>query len=245
MKTNVYVDGFNFYYGMFKGKRRLPWKWLDLRLLSQRLMPDREIHRIRYFTAEVTPLPHDPDQAIRQQTYLRALETLPNCTIHRGTFLTTKKRQRPVHPLPFPPMKVPIAPHAVAEVRRTLDSIRSLDVLNTEEKGSDVNLASFLLLDAFDHDCDGAIIISNDSDLATPIEMVKTRFGLDVTVFNPHLGEPTFLLKLASTRYRQLRPGVLRHCLFPDVVYDAAGNAIRKPQRWAEAEQRYIAQGGR
>ncbi len=49
--TNIYVDGFNLYYGALKGT---PYKWLDLDMLSRLLVPGREIKRIRYFTAPVT-----------------------------------------------------------------------------------------------------------------------------------------------------------------------------------------------
>ncbi|HVH69249.1 MAG TPA: hypothetical protein VM716_15380 [Gemmatimonadales bacterium] len=36
MKTYVYVDGFNLYYGAVKGT---PFKWLDIRQLCQLLLP--------------------------------------------------------------------------------------------------------------------------------------------------------------------------------------------------------------
>jgi len=38
MLTNVYVDGFNLYYGCLKGT---PYKWLDLGALCQALLPPR------------------------------------------------------------------------------------------------------------------------------------------------------------------------------------------------------------
>jgi hypothetical protein len=41
MKTNVYVDGFNRFYGALKGTRH---KWLDLATLSARLFPSNEIN---------------------------------------------------------------------------------------------------------------------------------------------------------------------------------------------------------
>ncbi|MFV2063919.1 MAG: hypothetical protein ACC726_10470 [Chloroflexota bacterium] len=49
-------------------------------------------------------------------------------------------------------------------------------VTKTEEKGSDVNLAAYLLLDAVDHDRDMAVVISNDSDLVEPIAVVRERY---------------------------------------------------------------------
>lgn len=56
MKTNVYVDGFNLYYGCVKGT---PYRWLDLARLCRVLLPSHEIHRIRYFTALLRKRPHD------------------------------------------------------------------------------------------------------------------------------------------------------------------------------------------
>jgi len=47
-----------------------------------------------------------------------------------------------------------------------------------------VNLATYLLIDAFDNDCEQAIVISNDSDLVTPIQFARERFGIPVGIFN-------------------------------------------------------------
>ena len=77
-KTVVYVDGFNLYYGCLKAT---PYRWLNLLKLSQLLLPTHEILQIKYFTALVTSRPKNPDQATRQQTYLRALQTIPNLQI--------------------------------------------------------------------------------------------------------------------------------------------------------------------
>ena len=79
MTTNVYIDGFNLYYGAMKGTSN---KWLDLEALCHRLLPSDEIKRIRYFTAKVSARPGDPQQPQRQQTYLRALESLPTVSVH-------------------------------------------------------------------------------------------------------------------------------------------------------------------
>ena len=139
LKTNVYIDGFNFYYGCIKGT---PYRWLDLSLLCRRLLPKARIHRIRYFTALVTPRPNDPGQRTRQEIYLRALRTIPNLSIHLGRFLASKVR-----------------------MMKADGSGEKVKVLKSEEKGSDVNLASYLLIDAYLSDCDVAVIVSNDSDL--------------------------------------------------------------------------------
>ena len=57
MRTNVYIDGFNLYYGCLKGT---PYRWLDLRKHCELLLPKHQIQRIRYFTAMVTARPQDP-----------------------------------------------------------------------------------------------------------------------------------------------------------------------------------------
>lgn len=70
IRTRVYIDGFNLYYGCLKGT---PAKWLNPVLLCDNLLPKNRIEHVRYFTATISSRPNDPDQATRQQTYLRAL----------------------------------------------------------------------------------------------------------------------------------------------------------------------------
>jgi uncharacterized LabA/DUF88 family protein len=60
-----------------------------------------------------------------------------------------------------------------------------MSIIEREEKGSDVNLASYLLLDAFNREYDLAVVVSNDSDLAEPIRLVRSEFGLRVRIVNP------------------------------------------------------------
>lgn len=243
MKTNVYIDGFNLYYGMFRPPRSLPWKWLDLRALSERIVPSSGmiVHRIRYFTADVVPDPGDPGQTIRQQTYLRALETIPGVHIHKGSFLPKEKTRPLAQPLTVPRSAEPVVPAARPEVIRVLQHVQWVRVSDREEKGSDVNLASFLLLDAFDSDCDAAIIISNDSDLVTPIRMVQSRFNLDVTVFSPQPGKPSSHLRAVAKRTRELRPVNLEPSLLAPIVHGSDGRPITKPPEWAAAEATYRA----
>ncbi len=146
MKTNVYVDGFNLYYRALKGT---PYKWLNLDALCKFLLPGHEINRIKYYTAHVTGRPSDPDEPTRQQTYLRALRTLPNISIILGTFLTNE----------------------VWAMR--VDKSERVRVFKTEEKGSDVNLASHLINDGYRREYEQAIVITNDSDLVEPIRVVS------------------------------------------------------------------------
>src|SRR5664280_3088809 len=82
----------------------------------------------------------DPLAPVRQDLYLRALSTLPHVSTHLGHFLVTKTRMALATPPPAGP--------------------RTVEVLKTEEKGSDVNLATYLLADAFRGDCQTAVVLS-------------------------------------------------------------------------------------
>lgn len=207
MVTNVYVDAFNLYYGSLKGT---PHRWLDLGALCARLLPKDRINRIRYFTATVSARPDNPDAPQRQQVYLRALETIPGLSIHYGHYLSHVTRM----PLANPGR----------------GGARTVEVVKTEEKGSDVNLATYLLLDAFKRDCNVAVVISNDSDLKLPIEVAQSELGIRVGVVNPH--PPARRSRaLQPTFFKQLRPSALHTCQFATVLTDVQGE-IRKPAQW-------------
>jgi len=89
MRTYVYIDGFNLYFGALKGT---PHKWLNPTEMVQKLIPSTQtILKTKYFTSLVKSLPHDPMQRLRQKMYIRALETLPNFEVFYGHFLSHPK----------------------------------------------------------------------------------------------------------------------------------------------------------
>lgn len=207
MNANVYVDGFNLYRTRLKGT---PYKWLDLHQLAAKLLPNYRVNRVRYFTAYIHPSQDDPRQLHRQLIYLRALKTLPNLSIHLGQFRTTEYWGRPVDPIPHAP-----------------DLIR---FRTRREKGSDVNLATYLLLDAANNDYDVAAIISNDSDLCEPIRVVQERFRKPVLILCPAL-HPSKKLSNVATFCKPIRESVIRDSQFPSVLSDQQGR-ITKPREW-------------
>jgi len=207
MRTHVYVDGFNFYYGCVKGT---PFRWLNFQELFRRLLRPNDVRAIKYFTARVEARPGDPDQATRQDTYFRALRTLPGLEIVLGQFLT----------------------HRVTLPRA--DGMGYETVLRTEEKGSDVNLATHLLHDAHRDLLDCAVIVSNDSDLAEPIRLVHEELGVKVGLISPtYLGgrHPSRQLVRHADFIKRIRKGVLSDSLFPDPVSSPNG-PIHKPHGW-------------
>lgn len=189
-----------------------PGKWLDLQALCEALLPRDQITRIRYFTARAAARPHDPHVPARQDAYLRALSSLPLVTIHEGSFLTKTVRMALAYPPPGGPATV--------------------EVIKTEEKGSDVNLASYLLLDGFHGKYDTAVVISNDSDLAEPIRMVRSELGRRVGIYSPRARLSVTLKSTGPAFHRRINASVVARCQLPDPVIDAKGQSIAKPTDW-------------
>jgi len=205
--TYVYVDAFNFYYGALKGT---PHRWLNLESLCRFMLPHDDIRKIRYFTALVSARSHDPDQPVRQQTYLRALGTLPTVSVHFGQYLQSRVR-------------MVLATQASGQPR-------TVEVLKTEEKGSDVNLATHMLCDAYEQAFDVAVVITNDSDLAEPVKVVNQRLNKAVGILNPH-PHGSFALRQAAAFVKRIRSGVLAASQFPPILTDSVGT-FHKPASW-------------
>ncbi len=207
LRAYVYIDGLNLYYGALKNTR---YKWLNLAEMCRLLLPGDDIRCIKYFTAIVNARTHDPDAPTRQQVYLRALRTIPNLSIYLGHFLTHEVWM----------------PHASSKT----DPPKNVRVIKTEEKGSDVNLATHLLRDAFRGEFELATVVSNDSDLLEPIRVVGQELALPVGILNPH-EKPSRAL-LPHVRFiKRIRPGLLAKCQFPIQLADKNGT-FHKPKSW-------------
>ena len=209
MITSLYIDGFNLYYRALKDT---PFRWLDLRKLAETLFPQDTIHRVSYFTALLDARPDDPSQPQRQQAYLRALATLPGFDVHYGVFRYRNKRRPLAEPVPGLPTHVLIR--------------------DSEEKRSDVNLATRLLVDGFNREYEQAVVVSNDADFAGAMRCVRNDLGLRVTLVNPDPKNTSPReLADAATYVKRLRKSHLRQSQFPDTLTDEVG-AITKPAAW-------------
>jgi len=208
MKTFVYVDGFNLYYGAVKGTR---YRWLDLKALVERLLrPEHRIEKIKYFTAPVSALPNNPNAPARQNAYLRALRSIGGIEIIYGHFLT----------------------HPVNCLRA--DGCGMVRVFRTEEKGSDVNLATHLVADAFRTSFDAAVVVSNDSDLREPIRIVTQELGMKVGVLLPVAKKdrrPSRELIEVATFCKRIRTGAVAAAQLPKVV-TVDGQKVHCPAEW-------------
>ncbi len=209
MLTNVYIDGFNLYYRALKDT---PFRWLDLRKLAETLFPQDTIHRVSYFTARLDTRPGNPSQRQRQQAYLRALATLPGYEAHFGAFRTGVRRRPLANPTPGQPTHVLIR--------------------DTEEKGSDVNLATQLLVDGFNGEYEQAVVVSNDADFAGAMRYIRDGLGLRVVLVNPDSKNVSpRVLQGAATYVKRLWRSHLRRSQFPDTLTDDVG-VITKPAGW-------------
>lgn len=208
-RTYVYIDGFNLYY---RAVRKTPYKWLNVSQLCDALLPHNDILAIKYFTARVSGK-FDPDQPVRQQTFLRALQTLPTLEIIYGQFYSNKTRM----PLADPPAT----------------GARTVEVIKTEEKGSDVNIAAHMIHDGHLDKYDVAVLISNDSDLMEAVRIVRREMNRSVGVIYPSAtGKPSRSLVQHASFVKQIRTGLLSICQFPTEMTDSHGKFMR-PKGWA------------
>jgi hypothetical protein len=220
MRTVIYIDGFNLYYRMLK--QRPSYKWLNpLALAQAALQPGHQISRVNYYTARISQRAQNPDAPARQTIYLSALGSVPEVQVHEGNFLTSE----PWMSLTTPPAAKPngyVWNHPVPNV---------VKVIKTEEKGSDVNLATHLVRDAFLNIFDVAVLITNDSDLVEPIKVVRQETNKRVGLLVP-VKYPTASLMQAASFYLRLRPGHLAQAQFPEHVVCPDGRTVTRPPSW-------------
>lgn len=164
MKTVVYIDGFNLFYGCLKGTND---KWLDLVKLSNKILkeqhPSIEIVKIKFFTANIlSRFSSKKDAAhIAQQSYHRALEHLypEDLEIIKGDFScglsSSIKYSKPVD---------------TSEENRVF-------VWKLEEKKSDVAIALNAYRDVSQGQIDQVVFITNDSDMEPALEFIRQDFG--------------------------------------------------------------------
>ncbi len=257
MRVGVYVDGYNLYYG---GKSFCDptdsWKWFSPRALAENALnqqlayavsngldliasawEDAVIERVVYCTARISGV-QSPSAASDQAIYLTALERSDAVDhIEYGNYVTRLKYA----PLAVrgpggggaPVVKQAAWPVMVQDSQRQRVEGASFLVshLHTEEKGSDVNVATHLLVDVFSDEVDAAIVISNDSDLGYPVSVARGK--VPVGVINPRNGATAGKLRppgeVGSTHHwgRKLRRESYLAAQLPEEV-----EGIARPSSW-------------
>jgi len=199
-----YVDGFNLYFGL-KSKSWKRYYWLNLCALSSAfLKPKQQFQHCHYFTARIRHAGGNSQDVRRQSIWLDALDTLPDLTSHYGHYLP----------------KVQTCHQCHATWTRH------------EEKMTDVNIATQLLVDAYENNFDTAIVVSADSDLTAPIQHIRQRFADKrvIVAFPP--GRRSDQLKRTANGSFVIGQDKLRRSLMPTTITTATGHRLHQPAEW-------------
>lgn len=200
----TYIDGFNLYFGL-KSKDWRKYYWLNLVELSRQLLkPDQQLQAVHYFTSRIRVNGHNQDDIRRQATYIDAISTLPDITVHYGHFLDKSRRCRGC----------------------------GAQWMDFEEKMTDVNIAVQMLADAFDDFFDTALLISADSDLTTPVCRVLSRCPNKRIVIAQPPGRRSSSLTQAASGYFTIGEAKLRKSQFPETVTRSDGFVLARPAHW-------------
>ena len=202
VRVIVYVDGFNLYFGL-KSKGYKRHYWLDIeRLAGHLLKPGQDLKVVKYFTADIK---RGTGKHRRQQTFLDALVThTTKLEVIRGRYLIKDRQCRQCG--------------HVAQI--------------PEEKKTDVNIATHMLIDAFTDRCDVAFLVSGDSDLVPPVEMIRQHYSTKriLVAFPP--GRKSEELKKVSHGSFWINEKTLRISQMPNPVVKPNGYELHKPSQW-------------
>ncbi len=232
---NAYVDGFNLYMGALKGRPEL--KWLDLVAFCQAARPDMQLGKIYFFTAAISEKYPGDDAPRRQEKYLRVLKS-QGIEIVKGKF-QKNKRWLPLYSVARRQVIEPILPSWLGITQLAINSSAraarpyqpKVRIIEFKEKGSDVNLGSYLLRDAFTADISGALVVTGDSDLVTPV-LFAGQFGLDVKVLVPHREHGSNHLRTCASSLDYVHKSLLVSCQLQKTYVAPNGRHIVCPPEW-------------
>ena len=216
-RAYVFIDGFNLFYRCLSRSSR---KWLNIQSLFEQMLPFYEIKRVKYFTAMIRSR-GDPAKSLRQETYLRALRTLPKVEIYQGLFSNHKvcrelakssllKRIKRKFGIKVPTMN------------------KCVWVFDPKEKASDVNLAVHMVNDAWKNLYDVAVVVSNDSDLIEALKIVRGDCKKQIFLISPDKNVNPEMRKHADF-VRELRISHLAQAQLPNHI---PFTSISKPELW-------------
>lgn len=218
VRTIVYVDGYNLYYGLLRGSNA---KWLDLYRLFNSYVLDSsaELLEVRYYTAPVlSRMSDDTESGSRQRTYLQALRKMPSGKVEiiEGRIQQSTPYQRLVTPIPEAP------------------NLKKVQVYDFNEKKSDVNLASDMITGAWTKSYDQLVLCSNDSDHQGAFAAIRKhhpqiRIGLVAPIKGNDSRHISKDLSMYSNWAKILSPVHLANAQLPEKI---PHTSIHKPESW-------------
>lgn len=197
----IYVDGFNLYHGLHDTSGR-QHLWLDLAKLGQSLRPKQKLVGVRYFTSTVR---NNAGAQSRQAHYIDAVSHKNPGTV---TVILGRYQAKAMG------------------CRNCGHSYTSY-----EEKETDVNMATSIVVDAASGAFDAALVVSGDSDMAPAIRAAK-KFRQDLFIaaaFPP--GRYSQELKHLMPASFPININKVNQALLPD-KFHAAGKDFQRPEKW-------------
>ena len=201
-KVIVYVDGFNFYFGL-KDKKWKRYYWLDFVAFFEGLLrPHQELVEVKYFSAKST----NTAKSERQDLLFSANRLNKKFKLILGKYI--KKDT----------------------ACKNCGSI----IHSFEEKETDVRIATNIIADAYNKMCDVSIIVSADSDLVPPIELLREIKPLQkIIVFFPPKRYSNNLRNIAnSIKLLEGARSVFENAILPEEITLPSGYVIKRPDKW-------------
>lgn len=192
-------------FNLYFGMRARGWKrhyWLDVHRLASRLTRANQV--LVGVDYFTAHIPGPPAKHRRQQVYLDALATSTPVEIIPGRYLMKERQCRTCG--------------AVIQV--------------AEEKRTDAAIASRMVADSIRGIVDTCILVSGDSDLVAPVEVIRAHCPAVrvVAAFPP--ARRSDELKSAVHGSFSINEKMLRLSQLPDVVTKPNGTELRRPQHW-------------
>ena len=165
LKTSIYIDGYNLYYGRLRGTQ---YKWLDVVALfsqiTRSIEPQSQIISVKFFTAPALPKfsRHGKESMRAQNDYHRALE---------AKYPDKFEKVLGSHVYEKDGTKMPVYVEG-----NLFDKDNTVRVWRLVEKKTDVNLALSMYRDASKRVLNQVVLISNDTDTEPAISALMEDF---------------------------------------------------------------------
>lgn len=212
-RSIIYVDGFNWYFAIFR--HHPEWKWLNVQTYFEEVRIDDEVVAVKYFTALVEPKLLASEKRSRQNLLLNALRTLPKVHVILGAY-----QDREVS--------------CLAQCKQRYDV--------PEEKKTDVNIAVHMIDDAINGRMDRIVIVSGDSDIEPAATWIrKNHPHIKITVYLPALEEEKKVRRNdyyesigATVKFVPLEPLEKHQLPNPVPTKSGEGAAFERPKSWVK-----------
>ncbi|MFH2102564.1 MAG: NYN domain-containing protein [Chloroflexota bacterium] len=216
----VYIDGFNLYHGL-KDKGWKKYLWLNVKALAERLIPENHsLVKTKYFTARVKAFLDDPEKTVRQSKFLDVIKAVsPEVEIIEGRYQAFQSHCRHCD-------------HNVNCQNCGEPHVKPI------EKKTDVNIATAMLVDAFEDSCDTQILVSGDSDYENLLKELRRLFPEKqlVIAFPPKRKNNRLIGENKCTVWLVIEEDAFQNCQFESVVRFTTKKGkkilIEKPGEW-------------